>query len=286
MSAPHLKMQIRSQGIALIAVLWIVAALSIIVTGVVHSVRSEVRLVSANRQTIEAVALGEAAIALVLQDMVSRPERPAKLKTMDMGYQGSTMMVEIVPLHGLIDINNASSSLLISLYLVAGEMDAKAATAMAEATVRVRSERDARGRVQGFEAVQDLLRVPGVDYDLYARISRLITAEGQGSGQVNPDAAPEEVLAVLAQGNKNLASALAAKRASGTADIDITALNGDFLSKNSSLRYRLQAYIVLPDGVQVVVSRSADLRADPRLGLPWRIFNAEHWMQGAPAKGV
>ena len=276
----------RRQGIALIAVLWIVAALSIIVTGVVHSVRSEVRLVSAARQTIEAVALGEAAIALVLQDMASRAERIVTLVTVNAVYQGHSMTIEIVPLNGLIDINKAPQSLLSSLYVFAGAMDAKAATALAEATVQTRSERDARGREQGFEAVQDLLRVPGMDYDLYARLSRLITAEAQGNGRVNPLAAPGEVLAVLAQGNTALASALATKRASGATDIDTTALNGEFIGNTSSLRYSLQAYVVLPSGARVVVSRGVDLRPDQRLGLPWRIFNAEHWMQGAPEKGV
>lgn len=286
MSIPHLKIAIHRQGIALISVLWIVAALSIIVTGVVHSVRSEVRVVSAQRQTIEAVALGEAAVALVLQDMISRPERPAKLMSLEVTYQGRTMMVEIVPLNGLIDINKASSSLLASLYLVAGHMDPKSASALAEATVQTRSERDSRGREKGFEAVQDLLRVPGVGYELYARLSRLITAEAQGTGQVNPDAAPEEVLAVLAQGNSTLSGALAAKRANGAASIDTTALNSEFIGNGSSLRYRLEAHVALPDGIRIVVSRSAEMRADPRLGIPWRIFNAEHWMQGAPAKGV
>ena len=53
------------RGIALIAVLWIVSALSVIVTGVVHSVRSEVRLVSVARQSTEAAALGEAGIGNV-----------------------------------------------------------------------------------------------------------------------------------------------------------------------------------------------------------------------------
>ena len=42
----------RAKGIALIAVLWIVAALSVVVTGVVHSVRSEVRLINHSRQAV------------------------------------------------------------------------------------------------------------------------------------------------------------------------------------------------------------------------------------------
>ncbi|MBY0454914.1 MAG: general secretion pathway protein GspK [Burkholderiaceae bacterium] len=273
-------------GIALIAVLWIVAALSVIVTGVVHSVRAEVRLVTAARQSIEAVALGEAAIMLVLQDMVSRNDRPVRWSRTELVYQDRPVVVELMPLTGLIDINNAPEPLLARLYAVAGGLDVKAATALAATTVQVRSERDGRGRMQGFEATQDLLRLPGMGYDLYARLSRLITAESQGMGRVNAQAAPEEVLAVLADGNAAQASALANRRASSGTDIDTTALNGEFIGNTPSTRYRLQAQVVLPDGALVFVSRSLDLRADPRLGLPWRIFNAEHWMQAPPAKGV
>ena len=277
----------HQQGIALIAVLWIVAALSIIVTGVVHSVRSEVRLINHTRQAVEGVALGEAAIALVLQDFSVRPQRPTQLMQIDVAYLGHAMQVEIIPLSGLIDINSAPAPLLTSLYTVAGAEDAATAVALAEATVQVRSERDARGREKGFEAAQDLLRVPGFTFDLYARLSPLITAEAQGAGgKVNPQAAPKEVLAVLAQGNLALANDLAAQRANGTADIDTTGLNTPFIGNLASSRYKLQARVALADGMQVVVSRSIDVRPDSRSGLPWRIFNAEHWTQAVPVTGV
>ncbi len=279
--------QQRQQGIALIAVLWIVAALSIIVTGVVHSVRSEVRLTSHTRQSVEGLALGEAAIALTLQDLSVRTERITRLTHLEVAYGGHAMQVEIIPLSGLIDMNSASEPLLASLYAVAGMQDAAGAAALAKATIEVRSERDARGREKGFEAAQDLLRVPGFDYDLYARLSPLITAEAQSSGgKVNPQAAPIDVLAVLAQGNLGLANALAAQRANGATDIDTTSLNAPFLGNLSSSRYKLLARVALADGMQVVVSRSIDLRSDSRTGQPWRIFNAEYWTQAVSMSGV
>ena len=276
----------QQRGIALIAVLWIVAALSVIVTGVVHSVRSEVRLVTVSRHSAEAAALGEAAIMLVLQDMAARGTRPTKLTKIEVSYQDHPMVVQVMPLTGLIDINKASPALLASLYSVAGDLNTNSAQALAEATVQVRSTRDARGREIGFESEQDLLGVPGMGYDLYARLSRLVTAQAQGSGRVNPQAAPEGVLRVLAGGNAALAATLAAARENSTTDIDSTSLNGEFLDNASSSRYSLQAQVALPDGAKVVVERSVDLRPDFRLGLPWRIFNAEHWMQAPPANGV
>lgn len=275
------------QGIALIAVLWIVAALSVIVTGVVHAVRSEVRLISHNRQAVEGLALGEAAMALVLQDISVRTEPPTQLTQIDVAYLGHVMQVQVMPLSGLIDINSAAEPLLASLYSVAGEKDAAAATALAQATVQVRSERDTRGREKGFEAVQDLLRVPGVDFDLYARLSPLITAEVQGGGgRVNPQAASVEVLAVLAQGNLALAGELATKRASGDTNMDTTRLNVPFIGSTASSRYKLQARVPLADGIQVVLSHSVDVRPDSRSGLPWRIFHTEYWTQAVSVAGI
>ena len=112
------------------------------------------------------------------------------------------------------------------------------------------------------------------------------TAQAQGSGRVNPQAGPEGVLRVLAGGDAVRATALAAARDKNPADLDSTVLNGEFLDNASSPRYRLQARVALADSGQVVVEHSVDLRPDFRLGLPWRIFHAEHWMQAPPAKGV
>ena len=55
-----------SHGVALIAVLWIVAALTIIVTGLSRTVRDEVHLVASARQSVVAQALGDAARTAVI----------------------------------------------------------------------------------------------------------------------------------------------------------------------------------------------------------------------------
>ena len=287
MKNQYLGARHQRQGIALIAVLWIVAALSIIVTGVVHSVRSEVRLINHTRQAIEGLALGEAAIALVLQDISVRAQRPTQLMQIDVTHLGHAMQVQVIPLSGLIDINSAPEPLLTSLYTVTGAKDVATAATLAQATLQVRGERDARGREKGFEATQDLLRVPGFDFDLYARLSPLITAEAQGGGgRINPQAAPVEVLGFLAQGNLALAGDLATKRASGATDMDTTKLNASFIGNLTSSRYQLQARIPLADGIQVVVSHSVEVRSDSRSGLPWRIFHTEYWTQAVPIAGA
>ena len=94
----------KSEGMALIAVLWIVAALSIMISGVQTSVRSEIRIVGAGRQALEAVALGEAAMHMALQDLAASKERSARRLARDYFYAGRGMQVELIPLNGLIDL--------------------------------------------------------------------------------------------------------------------------------------------------------------------------------------
>ncbi len=270
----------RRRGIALVAVLWIIAALAIVVGGVQLSVRSELRIVGTSRQTIESVALGEAAVMLALQDMVAGGERLTRQVVLEYDYLGKTIPVEITPLNGLIDLNRASEGLLASMYAIGGGLSPQMAASLADATVQMRAQRDALGRERGFEAIQDLLQVPGVDYDLYARLSPLMTVESQGGGKVNPLAAPEEVLVVLAGGNASYVQAIRTRRDAGaaTSEIDTTVLNGEFISASATTRYRIRARVASSDGGRVAVLRYVDLRPDNQSGMPWRIFNAEHWM--------
>ncbi|NEI25200.1 general secretion pathway protein GspK, partial [Rhizobium leguminosarum] len=60
-----------ARGMVLIAVLWIVASLAIIVTGVTRTIREEARMMALARQDVQAQALGDAAIQVALQTIVA-----------------------------------------------------------------------------------------------------------------------------------------------------------------------------------------------------------------------
>ena len=273
----------RQRGMVLIAVLWMVAALSILVTGMTRSVREEVRTLTLARQSVEGMALGDAAIQLVLQEMVSQPANPVTgLVQLQTVYHGVAMQVQVVPLNGLIDLNKAPEALLASLYAVAGGLPAEGASTLAQATVQAREQRDARGAQKRFEAPEDLLQIKGVDYPLYARLSGLVTADLNGAGKVNPLAAPLGVLTVLAAGNAELASRIAQERAAGAVAFDTTALDAAFVQNTSVRRFRLQARVPLTDGAWLNVSRSVDLNARGRDGVPWHTFHTSHGIDPVP----
>lgn len=268
-------MRARERGVALIAVLWIVAALSILVTGMVQAQRDEIRLVAAARQTVQGSALGSAAIQLVLQQTAARSEPLMRLRRVEVSFGGQDIPVEVVPLNGLIDLNRAQEPLLAALFTVAGKLEPARAEALAKALVAARLPGPLTQRGPRFEAIEDLLQLPGVDYDLYARLSTLVTTDAMGGGRVNAMAAPVGVLQVLSGGDTEKAARVAANRDGGGTGVDTTDLPAQFMDTAASPRLRLVARVLLPDGRRLLSSRLVETgRATPD-GVPWRIFHAE-----------
>ncbi|MDB5947220.1 MAG: ral secretory pathway protein [Ramlibacter sp.] len=270
-------------GVALVAVLWIVAALSILVTGMVQAHRDEVRLVSSARQTVQGSALGSAAIQLVLQQIAARTEPVARLSRIEVSYAGFTIPVEVMPLNGLIDLNRAPEPLLAALFTFAGRLAPDAAAALARSLVAARTPGPLTQGGPRFEAVEDLLQLPGVDFGLYARLSPLITTDAAGGGRVNAMAAPEGVLLVLSEGDAARAARIAANRDGGGPGVDTTDIPAQFIDTVATKRFRLVAQVPLQDGRRLLSSRLVDTGRVAPDGVPWRIFQAEDRFEPVPA---
>lgn len=271
------------EGVALVAVLWIVAALSILVTGMVQAQRDEIRLVSSARQTVQGSAQGSAAIQMVLQQMATRIEPLARLSRVEISYAGLAIPVEVMPLNGLVDLNRASEPLLEALFTVAGKMAPNAAAALAKALVAARVPGPLTQRGPRFEAIEDLLQLPGVDFGLYARLSPLVTTDALGGGRVNPMAAPEGVLVVLSGGDTAKAARIAASREGGGPGVDTTDLPPLYIDTVATTRFRLVAQVPLPDGRRLLSSRLVETGKASPDGVPWRVFHAEDRFEQAPA---
>ena len=78
---------------ALIAVLWIVAALSILVIGVTATVRQQIQTVGIQRDEASGQALGEAANALVLQQLQVLRTPPSATTAVTGTYAGQPFAV-------------------------------------------------------------------------------------------------------------------------------------------------------------------------------------------------
>jgi len=263
-----------SQGLALIAVLWLVAAMGLIITGVVKSVKTETRNSGRQRENLQAQTQADAVILLALQNLYFQ-DPPLRQATQSANFEfaGQATPVEFNALNGLIDVNNAPPSLLAQLYVVAGGLSNDAAQALAQATVQTRETAGVKARPVKFDVTEDLLQVPGFTYDLYARVRDLVTADLKGgSGLVNPRAAPMSVLLVLAGGDADRAAALYANRNVAVTGMDTTVLNSAFIDTKISSSYRLQVGVPMANGVTLIRIWDLINIQDSRTGLPWRVL--------------
>lgn len=270
-------LRMRQRGVALLAVLWLVAAMGLIITGIVKSVRGEIRTISLQRQAVVANTHADAAILLALQNLQSQGKEPgAPIQVIRAEFEGQITPVSVVPLNGRIDLNSAPVALLAEMYRYAGGLPADAAQAMAQATVEVRQVKTVKGNAQGFDAIEDLLRVPNMTYHLYAKLADLITADlKQGSGRVNPLAAPVGVLQILTGGDVSRAVALDASRNANPSVMDTSFLKPEHIEMAASRSLRLQVHIDLPDGGVTQKAWIVYWGSDPRSGLPWRVLSTQ-----------
>lgn len=262
------------RGMALVAVLWLVAAMSIIISGVVRTVRVEAQTVGLQRQAVVAGAKADAAILLALQHLHAQQKAMSRhLQTLPVEFEGATYQVLVAPLNGLIDINNASVPLLADLYQYAANVVPQDAQTLAQATVAIRRLKNAKSMEQGFESSDDLMRVPGVDYAIYDKVHSLVTvAIKGGSGRVNPLAAPLNVLTVLTAGNAARANQFISQRDAAPDSADTTFFKPDSIDMSASTSLKLQVNVELPDGTQLQKDWRLYWGADPRSALPWRVL--------------
>lgn len=199
MAPPRPRPVAAPRGMALVAVLWIVAALSILVIGVSTTVRQQIQLVGLQRDAATGQALGEAANALVLQQLQATRNRPAAATTVTVDYAGLSIQVQLMPLGGLIALNGITPDQMAAVLQFAGGLPAGPARDLAGTVVdwgNGRFQGDpagaalARAAPRQFEAVEDLMLVPGFDYGLYARVAPLLSADLDAGTRVNPAAAP------------------------------------------------------------------------------------------------
>lgn len=279
------------RGYALIAVLWMTAALTVFVSALVYQARAEVRTVGMRRELAQAEASGDAAIQIAARMIAREPAQFVQQKEFTLAFDGEGMRVVVVPVSGLIALNAASEPLLTALFAYGGGLDPMAAQRLAQRVIDWRDPDSAalpsgaenpeyqlagsRFRTRGgpFEAPEDLLQVLGITLETYDKIKDLVTVDG-GSARCNPLAAPLGVLLVLARGDAAAAERIAAARDAGNALVDTTSLMQEFVDQSTSSRFRIRA--VVPVGEQRLSVRTQVVDVAPvSLHVPWISVRAE-----------
>ena len=209
-----MKRHQHEQGVALAMLLWIVAALTLLVSGVVAMSRTDVQLTTLQLAQARAEAAAEGAAHLLMRDLYI--ERQAGdydgQGVLSRRYEldGLAVLGRAYPVSGLVNLNSASSDLLTDLFRYTGGLRSDEARDLAEQVIQWRGrttdpELEAGNSQQGnrtFAVLEDLLKVNGLSRELYDRVSPALSVQSGGQAGINPAAAPRAVLLMLAEGDQ------------------------------------------------------------------------------------
>jgi hypothetical protein len=249
--------------------------MSLLVAGIVAHARVDTRMAQLHVAGARAAAAGDGAIQLMMASLVTgRLEAPAPGALPRAAFRLGELLTEvtIVPVNGLLDINSASLPLLELLFNRVGGMEPTMAKSVADNVIKWRkplAQRGKPGKARRFTAVEDLLRVEGVNRALFDDV-RDYLAVGDGSrARTNWSAAPEDLVALLREADPGRAASVERQRGQSSAGA-----GAGQLSVVSGGAYRLDAVVRYGDELWL---RRRWVKMEPANGstLPWRASRTE-----------
>lgn len=262
------------QGIALLAVLWLVVALSIMLAALQKVVKGEIRMAGQSRNTVQNSATADAAIRLALQEIyLSKTTTFNKITTKTFPVFGQNITLEIIPANGYLDLNSAPASLLANAFEYAGASKDQAQQ-LAKLTLEARLRKTDNGDTAKLHATEELLQIDGFTYRMYQKLRQFLTTDITGPGLINPMAAPLGTLAILAEGDLTRAQQLQTAQRTNPETMDRTSLNTAHTTMTSTSFIHIRATSTLPDKTLQISAWLVDT-ATPSYGLPWRVIRTD-----------
>jgi len=205
---------VRARGAALILVLWLVAALALVVTAGARAVGGHTRLTAIDLERLRAEAALDGAIALFAQHLRQAPDVGSRYRVYRLVLDAQTIDIEVTPAKGLIDANVASDEVLQALLINVGGISRGEAAALVSRIRDWIDTDDQPSGIGGAEAAQyraagwpspprnerlddgsDLMAVMGMTPALYEKIQPFLGVLGRS--RVDIGAAPPELIDAL-----------------------------------------------------------------------------------------
>lgn len=159
----------NQRGVALAMVVWFIAAMSILVVGIVSESRTDVRMAQTHVARAKVAAAGDGAINLLLARHGELRERQGRAPrgnqqpepVLEAGFTIGTLPVNVrmVPVSRLLDLREATPAELTGLLAGAGGLGRGDAQRLANSMVQLRT---VRGGMR-LQTVEEWLRAPGFD---------------------------------------------------------------------------------------------------------------------------
>ncbi len=230
------------RGIALVAVLWILALLATLVLGFVVEARTTLRITHNDGESAKARSIADAGVTLAILgvfDPAPAVQWRGDGSVHTLRYGDGTIRARIEDEHGKLDVNDAPIAALRNLFHTLGAADADQIAGAIEAQRRaIRAKADPTGSESrppppAFRVLDDLRNLPGMTRELYERLPDFVTVYS-GQGTVDPQTAPPEVLRSLPNISEAQVEAYVAAR-TGPGGASGTAISGQQLLPASPL---------------------------------------------------
>jgi hypothetical protein len=204
MAHQHAK---RESGVALGMVVWFLAGMSLLVSGIVYQARLDTRMAQLHKSRAIAVSAGDGAMLLMLADLVNfmeqkSPGDPALSGVYTVGDH--EVKIQLVPTVGLVNMGKAPGDLLVSLLVSEGGLPRDQAQMLADNVVKWRrgdASRTKGKRPDKLESAEDLMQINDFSRTVWDAIrdSIVVGSAGAPSG-MDLEKAPGSLRRALAGG--------------------------------------------------------------------------------------
>ena len=277
---------------------WFVAAMMILVAGIAMQARVDIRQTQLHADRARAEAIADGAISLALAEMLF-VDKEGEIDT-SRGFEGVYALgdvevrVAMLPLTGLVDINLVHEDLLAMLLMTVDGVDENMAAELAANVVEWRSTQgqennggpgeeyteesggDDAFRYGRFEAIEDLLLVPGFDRRIFDAIRDAVYVSQLGQAGVDWMTAPVQVLRAIGDMDEEQALELLDKvdRSEEGDQVAPAELDLGFQESRKLPLYRVDAHVA--SGGELYQRRRWVKRGAKGVdGLPWQFFRTE-----------
>lgn len=279
------------RGVALVAVLWVLAIVSVMALSLATDSRNALRAASGAVALARARAIAEAGVSMALLDVLRADPAapwPADGRVHRLSFDGAVIDVAVRDEGGKVDLNNAAPPLLRAMLRAAGINGPRADDILAQIIDWRTPRRGAAltpypGRRYGpqhapFADIDELRLLPAVRHDDYQRMRPFVTVWSRSS-TINPRTAPLRLLAALPGIDADRLAAFASAREgdplrTGGLSASLGAIQA-YASDGASDAFTISATARLGDGTVFVREAAVTLAPDAPT-----VFTLESWRQG------
>lgn len=199
---------------ALAMLLWFLAALAILVSGLALIAKTDVRYTQLAIGQAKSEAAADGAVELVLAGLVPADPNVASGLVGSVIVGGMPGRILVTPAKALLDVRVIGEDLLQPLFHIGAGLSLSESARLAQSVVQWRSaetaedKSDAGAGVAKVQVIEDILAVPGVTRDIFERIRWLICSGCSGAhfsaGGIQVQNAPKAVKEIVAYAHPDL----------------------------------------------------------------------------------